>query len=38
VRVVAAAESHAGAFALDGKMVDRPVLLKAQAILGRRQK
>jgi citrate lyase subunit beta/citryl-CoA lyase len=35
-RVVAAAEIHAGAFALDGKMVDRPVLLKAQAILGRR--
>ena len=35
-RVVAAANSHAGAFALDGKMVDRPVLLKAQAILGRR--
>jgi citrate lyase subunit beta/citryl-CoA lyase len=34
--VAAAAESHAGAFALDGKMVDRPVLLKAQAILGRR--
>jgi citrate lyase subunit beta/citryl-CoA lyase len=32
-RVVAAANSHAGAFALDGKMVDRPVLLKAQAIL-----
>jgi citrate lyase subunit beta/citryl-CoA lyase len=35
-RVVATAESHAGAFALDGRMVDRPVLLKAQAILGRR--
>ena len=35
-RVVAAAEGHAGAFALDGTMVDRPVLLKAQAILGRR--
>jgi citrate lyase subunit beta/citryl-CoA lyase len=35
-RVVAAAEGHAGAFALDGKMVDRPVLLKAQAILRRR--
>jgi len=37
-RVVAAAESHAGAFALDGKMVDRPVLLKAQAVLVRRPK
>jgi citrate lyase subunit beta/citryl-CoA lyase len=35
-RVVAAAETHAGAFALDGKMVDHPVLLKAQVILGRR--
>jgi citrate lyase subunit beta/citryl-CoA lyase len=35
-RVVVAAESHAGAFALDGKMVDRPDLLKARAILGRR--
>ena len=35
-RVVTAANTHAGAFALDGKMVDRPVLLKAQAILGRR--
>jgi citrate lyase subunit beta/citryl-CoA lyase len=34
--VVAAADSHAAAFAFDGKMVDRPVLLKAQAILGRR--
>jgi len=37
-RVIAAAEAHPGAFALDGKMVDRPVLLKAQAILGRRTK
>jgi len=37
-RVVAAAESHPGAFALDGNLVDRPVLLKAQAILGRRPK
>lgn len=37
-RVVAAAEVHLGAFALDGKMVDRPILLKAQAILGRRPK
>jgi citrate lyase subunit beta/citryl-CoA lyase len=36
-RVVAAAESHAGAFALDGIMVDRPVLLKAETILGRRR-
>jgi citrate lyase subunit beta / citryl-CoA lyase len=35
-RVVAAAEGHAGAFALDGKMVDRPVLRTAHAILGRR--
>ena len=35
-RVVAAAETHAGAFALDGKMVDHPVLLKARAILRRR--
>jgi citrate lyase subunit beta/citryl-CoA lyase len=34
-RVVAAAGSHAGAFALDGTMVDRPVLLRAHAILGR---
>jgi citrate lyase subunit beta/citryl-CoA lyase len=38
VRVVAAAEDHSGAFALDGKMVDRPVLLKARSILGRRPK
>lgn len=37
-RVVAAAQDYSGAFALDGKMVDRPVLLKAQAILGRRPK
>jgi citrate lyase subunit beta/citryl-CoA lyase len=37
-RVVAAAEDHSGAFALDGKMVDGPVLLKARAILGRRSK
>jgi citrate lyase subunit beta/citryl-CoA lyase len=35
-RVVAAAEAHPGPFALDGMMVDRPVLLKAQAILWRR--
>jgi citrate lyase subunit beta/citryl-CoA lyase len=37
-RVVAAAEVGRGAFALDGMMVDRPVLRKAQAILGRRPK
>jgi citrate lyase subunit beta/citryl-CoA lyase len=34
-RVVAAAEHHPGVFLLDGMMVDRPVLLKAQAILRR---
>lgn len=34
-RVVAAAEHATGAFQLDGKMVDRPVILKAMAILGR---
>jgi citrate lyase subunit beta / citryl-CoA lyase len=34
-QVVAAAEHHPGAFVLDGKMVDRPVILKAQAILRR---
>jgi citrate lyase subunit beta / citryl-CoA lyase len=34
-QVVAAAERHRGAFVLDGKMVDRPVLLKARAILRR---
>jgi citrate lyase subunit beta/citryl-CoA lyase len=32
-RVVAAVESGRGAVQVDGKMVDRPVLLKAQAIL-----
>jgi citrate lyase subunit beta/citryl-CoA lyase len=32
-RVLAAAESGSGAVQLDGKMVDRPVLLRAQAIL-----
>ena len=37
-RVIAAAEVNPGVFALDGKMVDRPVLLKAHAILGRRPK
>jgi citrate lyase subunit beta/citryl-CoA lyase len=34
-RVLAAAEGSTGAVAVDGKMVDRPVLLKAQAILRR---
>ena len=34
-RVVAAAESGRGAVQVDGKMVDRPVILKAQAILER---
>ncbi|OWW20045.1 HpcH/HpaI aldolase/citrate lyase family protein [Noviherbaspirillum denitrificans] len=34
-RVVAAAETETGAFQIDGKMVDRPVILKARAILGR---
>ena len=34
-RVIAAAESSSGAVQLDGKMVDRPVLLKARAILDR---
>lgn len=33
-RVIAAAESGTGAVQVDGKMVDRPVLLKASAILG----
>lgn len=32
-RVVAAAQAGAGAVQVDGKMVDRPVLLRAQAIL-----
>jgi citrate lyase subunit beta / citryl-CoA lyase len=32
-RVVAAAASQAGAFAVDGKMIDRPVLLRARATL-----
>lgn len=32
-RVVAAAQSGAGAVQVDGRMVDRPVLLRAQAIL-----
>lgn len=34
-RVLAAAESSDGAVQLDGKMIDRPVVLKAQAILAR---
>jgi citrate lyase subunit beta/citryl-CoA lyase len=34
-RVVAAADKETGAFQIDGKMVDRPVILKAMAILGR---
>lgn len=32
-RVIAATESNAGAVKVDGKMVDRPVILKAQRIL-----
>jgi citrate lyase subunit beta / citryl-CoA lyase len=34
-RVIAAAAASEGAVQVDGKMVDRPVLLKAQAILAR---
>lgn len=34
-RVLAAAEASEGAVQLDGKMIDRPVVLKAQAILAR---
>jgi citrate lyase subunit beta / citryl-CoA lyase len=34
-RVVSASEKETGAFQIDGKMVDRPVILKAKAILGR---
>lgn len=34
-RVIAALESGAGAVQVDGKMVDRPVALRAQAILAR---
>ena len=37
-RVLAAAEGNQGAFQLDGKMVDRPVLLKARNILDRARK
>lgn len=33
-RVLAAAEAGSGAVQVDGKMVDRPVLLRARAILG----
>ena len=32
----AAAASEGGAVAVDGRMVDRPVLLRAQALLARR--
>jgi citrate lyase subunit beta/citryl-CoA lyase len=35
VLAAAAAESGAGAVQVDGRMVDRPVLLKAQSILDR---
>jgi len=34
-RVLAAVESGKGAVQVDGKMVDRPVVLKAQSILER---
>lgn len=34
-RVIAAAESSPGAARVDGRMVDKPVLLKAQALLAR---
>ena len=34
-RVLAAAEGSSGAIKVDGKMVDRPVLTRAQAILDR---
>ena len=33
--VAAAAASSGGAFAVDGRMVDRPILLRAQALLAR---
>lgn len=33
-RVLAGAEQHAGAFALDGRMVDEPIIARARAILG----
>lgn len=35
LRVVAAAEGNDGAFALDGRMVDRPVVMSARAILAK---
>jgi citrate lyase subunit beta/citryl-CoA lyase len=34
-RVIAAADGAGGAVQVDGKMVDRPVVLEAQAILAR---
>jgi citrate lyase subunit beta/citryl-CoA lyase len=34
-RVVAAAAASTGAVQVDGRMIDRPVLLRAQTILGR---
>jgi citrate lyase beta subunit len=34
-RVIAAAEQHEGAVQLDGRMVDRPVFLRAKAIVER---
>jgi citrate lyase subunit beta/citryl-CoA lyase len=34
-RVLAAAAGNEGAFALDGRMIDRPVILKARALLER---
>jgi citrate lyase subunit beta / citryl-CoA lyase len=37
-RVLAAAEGNPGAFQIDGKMVDRPVILKARALIGRATK
>ena len=37
-RVLAAAEGNQGAFQLDGKMVDRPVILKARNLLDRARK
>ncbi|MBS1161786.1 MAG: HpcH/HpaI aldolase [Proteobacteria bacterium] len=36
-RVLAAAENSSGAVQVDGKMVDRPVVLKAEAIIARRK-
>lgn len=37
-RVLRAAEGNQGAFQLDGKMVDRPVILKARSLLDRARK